>query len=128
MRLAIRLLLEQPNLSLKIGDYAWLSDLSVPGAKLLGQMIELTLANPHYTSGILIEHGHEFEQGAYLKTLHKWHPQIPESGIEAEFLGAFNRLKHMYLKQRRQELLKKGRHAWSNDELLEYQQLLKYIP
>ena len=56
VRTAIRLLLEQPQLSRWVPPPTGFEDLELPGVGLLNELLEMLWQNPHLSAGHLLEH------------------------------------------------------------------------
>ena len=97
LRLAIALLLNQPDLASKTGDISAFKGLDIPGLPLLVELIELLQAEPYINNGARILARYEqTETGSILEQLLQARPIIPEECFEEEFLGAIQRLKRDY--------------------------------
>ena len=59
VRKAITLLVQHPHLARVAGPSEGLRGIDVPGAALLAELIELTMPNPHMSTGALLEHYRE---------------------------------------------------------------------
>lgn len=96
VRTAIAMLVHNPALALKAGSDAELAEmakLDQPGIALLHELIELVRSRPHLNGGALLEHWRDREEGAALRKLMGRELNVPESGMEQEFLDAMSRLR-----------------------------------
>lgn len=109
MKLAISLLLQSPLLLQAIKPPE-ISELKLPGSKLLQKMIAILIQNPHLTTGSFIEYFVD-EERTLLSELAAQDLLIPQSGWEHELNGAFHRLKAINIENQIQELLQKGNAA-----------------
>ncbi|EKD73927.1 MAG: hypothetical protein ACD_45C00142G0008 [uncultured bacterium] len=91
LRLAITLLAQQPTLAQHI--QCALPQLNVRGFDLLREMVELLQRYPDLTTGGLLEHWRDREEGKTLAKLAQTEHMIPDDGIKNEFLGAIHRLR-----------------------------------
>lgn len=108
IRIAIALLLQQPNLAneVEIGDE--LRELELPGMGLLLRLIEIVQSQPHISNSALLERWRDTKEGKHLFKLSTWDPMVPEGGERDEFLGAIDRLRQQRREQRLEKLLAKG--------------------
>lgn len=107
IRIAIALLLQQPNLAneVELGDE--LRELDIPGMNLLLRLIEMVQGQPHISNSALLERWRDTEEGKHLYKLSTWDPMVPEGGERDEFLGAIARLHQQSREQRLERLLAK---------------------
>ncbi len=116
VRLAIALLLQNPGLAATAGDPRRFEDLEQPGVALLQELLELLQERPHLTSGAILERWREREEGRQLEKIAKWQHMTPDSGVEAEFSAALERLELRLLEQNTERLLQKSRTTGLNSE------------
>ena len=109
VRTAIASLLHRPSLALIVDRPSRFGALKIPGAELLVKMIELIQTRPHIGSGALLEHWRESDEGRNLVKLAQTAHLVPETGLEAEFLGALERLDDQLRDQRIEELTQSRR-------------------
>ena len=125
VRTAIRLLLEQPELSRWVTRPSGFEDLALPGVALLNELLEMLWQDPHLSAGRLLEHWRGRPEGQHLARLASLPLVIPETGYETEFRDAIQRLVEQRTNQRTEQLLCKDRQAaLSPDEKQELKQLL----
>jgi len=126
VRTAIRLLLEAPELGRGIERPTGFEDLDLPGVGLLSELLEIAAHSPNLSAASILEHWRgqpEEQQLARLATLPL---QVPESGYQAEFLGALQRLVEQRNAQRTEQLLFKDRDkGLTGSEKSELKQLLE---
>ncbi len=127
LRMAIRLLLEQPALGGSLEAPAGFEDLRVPGVVLLTELLELTRRNPHLTAGGILEHWRGRPEERHLARLATTRVDVPSDGYELEFRGAVERLIEQRNSQTVDDLLDKERQSGlSSSEKDELKQLLVY--
>ncbi len=125
VRIAIRLLLEQPALGAGITPPYGFADLDLPGIELLIELLELTASNPHLSTGSLLEHWRGRPEETHLARLASTPLVVPAEGCEQELSGAVQRLLEQRNSQRAEQLLLKGRdRTLSDQEKSELKQLL----
>jgi DNA primase len=110
---AIALLLHQPALAQQAGDPRRLENLEVPGVTLLVRLLDLLQAQPHLSSGAILEHWRDSPESAPLMKLATRPLEVPEDGMAAEFTGALMILEARLDDQREKQLLSKGMNALS---------------
>ncbi len=104
VRLAIALLLQSPELARHAGEPGRWEDLAVPGLRLLRELLELLQAQPHLSTGALLERWRDRDEGRHVAELARWHHPVPPEGVEHEFLGVIHWL-DARLKERRRDHL-----------------------
>ena len=105
VRLAVALLLQRPALARQVEDVASLRGLDdLPGLPLLVQLLELSINEPQITPGAILERFRETEHESALWKLATWDHLVPESGLEAEFADAMNRVRRLLSDRRLQHL------------------------
>lgn len=125
VRVAIRLLLEQPELCQQIERPLGIEDLDAPGIALLIELLELLWASPHISSGAILEHWRGRAEEHHLARLLTTGLTIPDDGYAEEFVGAIARLQEQRTEQRTAQLLFQGQAAeLSNSEKFELKQLV----
>ena len=106
LRLALTLLLQQPELASLINPP--LPTLNIRGFNLLNDVIALLQENPTLTTGALLEHWRDKEEGKLLAKLTQTEHMIPEKGIQSEFLGSIQNLRNLSKRQAIDHLLAKA--------------------
>jgi len=125
VRMAIALLLEQPQLAKNIPSTAGLQQIDTPGVPLLIELVELCKASPHLNSAQILEHYRDSEQGKQLAKLMCWQHFVNEGAFHDVFLDSIDKLFANFIKQRTEVLLQKGRTGQiSSTEKQELQTLL----
>ena len=129
LRMAIRLLLEQPALGRSLDAPVGFEDLKAPGVALLSELLELTRRSPQLTTGGILEHWRGRPEQQHLARLATTRLELPSEGYELEFRGAVQRLIEQRNSQRVEDLLAKGRlSGLSSSDKDELKQLLIYTP
>jgi DNA primase len=114
LRLAMTLLIQQPELAQHITDP--LPPLQINGFSLFLELIEKAKQQLQATTGILLEHWRDQEEGKLLAKMAQWEHMIPEAGILPEFLGAVQNLKKLAYEQTINVLLDKAAHSGLTSE------------
>ena len=125
MRIAIRLLLEQPELSGQIQRPCGIEDLELAGVELLVELLELLWQHPHLSLGGILEHWRGKPEEEHLARLATQPLEVPADGLAAEFLGAVQRLLEQRTRQRTEQLLfQEQQRGLTETEKIELKQLL----
>jgi len=125
VRVAIRLLLEQPELSERVNRPCGFEDLQLPGIPLLVELLEILWQHPHLSTGSILEHWRDRPEQQHLAKLATLPLELPEDGLAEEFCGAVQRLKEQRTRQRTEQLLFKDQQTGLTDsEKTELKQLL----
>ncbi len=124
IRTAISLLLQQPPLARQVSLPPVWAELELNGIGLLIELVELLQDKPDYQTGAILEHWRGRPEQKHLAKLSAMESEIPEQGLEEEFLGLLERLQEQTVEQRTRQLLDKSRAGLDRDEKLELQQLL----
>ncbi len=107
IRIAITLLLNNPQLAQKVAQPGHFLALQEPGVNILVELLELLHANPNLHCGGILEHWRDKPDQRHLARLARQPVETPEDGLEAEFLGALMLLEKQLLEQEFQELNRK---------------------
>ncbi len=125
VRHAITLLIHNPALGQTVQVPEDLADDDGPGVPLLRELLEITRAQPHLTTGALLEHWRNSEQGQHLNKLAGLRLQVPEEGMGQELQGALQRLTQQHRKREVDRLLNESRiRSLTDNEKTKLQQLL----
>ena len=125
VRVAIRLLLEQPELSACVEDPTAFSDLELPGIELLIELLEMLQRHPHLNTASILEHWRGRPEERHLAQLAATPLEIPGDGLQQELRGAIQRLTEQRAAQRMQQLLSMDHGSGLTDtEKQELKQLL----
>ena len=116
VRTAIGLLLHQPGIGQSVDLPEALRGDDRPGLALLWDLLELTRQQPHLTTGALLEHWRNSEQGRHLHKLAGMPLDIPEEGMADELQGALHRLVAQRREQDAERLLHEARVRTLTDE------------
>ncbi len=123
LRMVMTLLVQQPALAQLITEP--LPKVEMAGFELLSQVIEKAKQFPDITTGGLLEHWRDQEEGKQLARLAQVEHMIPEKGIEHEFLGAIQNLHKTAQEQLIEGLLSKAAQiGLSSDEKQELSGLI----
>ena len=115
VRMAIRLLLEQPALGRDVQRPCGFEDLELPGIALLTELLELLARHPHLSTGGVLEHWRGRPEEQHLARLAVQPLEVPENGFAAEFSGALERLVEQRTRQRTGQLLAKDQQGGLTD-------------
>ncbi|WP_417761223.1 DNA primase [Shewanella sp.] len=103
LRLAIALLVQQPNLGYQMPPQPALKHLKMPGVALLIELLDLTRAST-MTSAQLLEHYRDTEQFSTLKKVAQWEHQVADEHLQQGFKESLVWLNNQYIEQRYQAL------------------------
>ena len=109
VRSAIALLLQQPALALRLERPYGFAELRLPGMPLLIDLLELVHQRPEISTGALLEHFAEHEQGPALRKLAAQTLPGEEASWATELIDAAAQLEKQTLQQRIDELQQKQR-------------------
>jgi DNA primase len=125
VRVAIRLLLEQPELCERVQRPCGFEDLELPGIALLVELLEILWQHPHLSTGSILEHWRDRPEQQPLAKLATLPLSLPADGLAEEFCGAVQRLKEQRTRQRTEQLLfKDQKTGLTESEKSELKQLL----
>ncbi|MEN8762094.1 MAG: DNA primase [Thiogranum sp.] len=125
VRVAIRLLLEQPELCAQVKRPCGFEDLELPGIPLLVELLEILWQHPHLSTGGILEYWRDRPEQHHLAKLATLPLELPEDGFGEEFCGAVQRLKEQRTRQRSEQLLFKDQESGlTESEKTELKQLL----
>jgi DNA primase len=108
LRLAITLLIQQPQLALLPELPSSWRKLESTGSILLAELLELIEIQPNLTSVQLVERWRDRDQYTHLSRLAATELPVPAEGMEAEFRGALSRLEEQLIKDDLERLLAKA--------------------
>jgi len=117
VRSAISLLLQQPALALDLAPPYRFVALRQPGIELLTELIALVSVRPDITTGALLEHFEDREDGAALQKLASQSLPGDEPAWREEFIDAIAQLDRQTLQQRIDELQQKWKEGGSPSAL-----------
>ncbi len=115
VRVAIRLLLEQPQLATTVKTPCGFEDLDAPGIALLGKLLEILNESPNLTLGGILEHWRDQPEEQQLAKLASTPLDLPPEGLGEEFRGAVQRLIEQRNRYRTELLLFQGRRQELSD-------------
>ncbi len=125
VRMAIRLLLEQPALAATVETPCGFEDLDAPGIALLGKLLEILKESPNLTLGGILEHWRGQAEERQLAKLASTPLDLPPEGLGEEFKGAVQRLIEQRNRHRTEWLLFQDRQRGLDDaEKRELKELL----
>jgi len=125
VRLAMALLVQQPQLVNGLPDLFGLEQLKQPGVPLLLELIQLTRQHPQWTTGQLLEHWRGRDEERILAKLAVWEHLIEPDQQPPVFADAIEKLTTLYIEQKENELLAKARTGHlTNAEKHQLQQLI----
>jgi len=116
VRGAIALLLQRPALALSTPTPYPFAGLQQPGVPLLVELMDLVHARPDLTTGALLEHYAEREEGAALQKLAMLDMPGDEGTWQTEFRDAVTQLEKQTLQQRIDALQAKQREVGLDDD------------
>lgn len=116
VRGAIALLLQRPALALSTQPPYPFAGLQQPGVPLLAELMDLVHARPDLTTGALLEHFAEREEGVALQKLAMLDMPGEETTWQTEFHDAVVQLEKQTLQQRIDALQAKQREAGLDDD------------
>lgn len=107
VRVAIKLLLLEPDLAQQAAELVGANS-DDTRERLLVRLVELLIANPQMSQGMLLEYFRETPEGQYIAKVARWNWAPPPDGIAAEFVGALQRVRARLIEQRTQVLLQQS--------------------
>lgn len=108
VRLAVALLLQNPQLIENISNNDLLKDINLPGISLFQQLITQLKERPLPSTGAILEDWRNTPEITTLTKLAAWEYFIPADGLAAEFNGILMRIQQMGREQKIQQLLTKA--------------------
>lgn len=125
MRLAIALLVQNPHLVQSLNNSEEINTLTMPGSKLLQELIGLLLQTTDLTTGALLEYWRDRPEKSQLEQLAGWEIGVPALGLEQELLGTIAKLLALQREQKADQLLQKAKiSSLSEVEKVELQKLI----
>ena len=126
VRMAIVLLLEQPQLANEIPSTSGLAQIDTRGVPLLIDLINLCKTQKQINTAQILEHYRHKEQGKQLSKLLCWQHFVETDNAKEVFLDSIDKLFADFIKKRTELLLQKGRSGQiTQQEKQELQALLK---
>lgn len=107
MRLAVALLVQNPGLANTV-DAHELDKLILPGSDLLRELVSTLQKYLPQSTGLFLEHWRDREEYKLLAQLAMWELNMPEEGIEHEFVGIIQRLQQRNREKMIETLLQKA--------------------
>jgi len=127
MRLAISLLLQNPQMVYQLPEIPEFKEMQIPGLTLLNSLLEIGSKTPHLSTGLLLEHWRSKPEEKLLMTLATWKHQVQEDKFEQVFFDILDNLLSLHLTQRIEFLKQKSRQGeiLSIEETLQLDKLLR---
>tara|TARA_R110001583_G_scaffold92704_6_gene235417 strand:+ start:744 stop:2492 length:1749 start_codon:yes stop_codon:yes gene_type:complete len=127
MRLAISLLLQNPQMAYQLEEIPEFKEMQIPGLTLLNSLLEICRVTPHLSTGLLLEHWREQPQEKQLITLATWNNQVQEDKYEQVFFDILDNFLSLHLTQRIEFLKQKSRQGevLTTEETVQLAKLLK---
>jgi DNA primase len=127
MRLAISLLLQQPQMAYQLAVIPEFQEMDMPGLTLLNTLLEICRDTPHVSTGMLLEHWRGQPQEKQLIALATWKNQVQEDKYEEVFFDILDNFLSIHLTQRIEFLKQKSRQGevLTVEETVQLAQLLK---
>jgi DNA primase len=121
IRLAIAMLLQQPDLARNVQNEDDLAELDLPGMPLLAELLRVVKGTSGLNTASIIENFSDSEHKQNLAKLAFWQHPALEQDLEAEFSGVMSRLYEASARQKTERLLQKkqtvGLNQAESDEL-----------
>lgn len=125
MRMAIALLIQNPELVKTVDERHPIVGITLPGSELFHSLLRLLRDSPGLTTGAILEHKRDHPDVVVLTKLAAFQHGVPEEGIEAEWRGALQRIVAQDKEQKIEQLLSKAQQeGLSHTEKLQLQQCL----
>jgi len=127
MRLAISLLLQNPQMVYQLPEIPEFKEMQIPGLTLLNSLLEICRKTPHLSTGLLLEHWRSKPEEKLLITLATWKHQVQEDKYEQVFFDILDNFLTMHMTQRIEFLKQKSRQGeiLSIEETLQLDKLLR---
>jgi len=127
MRLAISLLLQNPQMVYQLPEIPEFKEIQIPGLTLLNSLLEICRETPHLSTGLLLEHWRSKPEEKLLITLATWKHQVQEDKYEQVFFDILDNFLTMHMTQRIEFLKQKSRQGGilSIEETLQLDKLLR---
>jgi len=127
MRLAISLLLQDPQMAYQLAEIPEFKEMQIPGLTLLNSLLEICRVTPHLSTGLLLEHWRNEPEEKLLITLATWKHQVQEDKYEEVFFDILDNFLSMHLTQRIEFLKQKSRQGeiLTIEETLQLDKLLR---
>ena len=124
MRLALGLMLQNPQLAADVTDDLP-NSLDIPGFDLFSQVAARAKQDLNINPAALIDFWRDEKDYAVLVKLLQWEHNVPEKGLQQEFIGAIQKIKKACIDDIIDKLLSKAAQiGLSNDEKIHLNQLI----
>jgi len=107
VRLAIAMLLQQPELARNVHNAGALAELDMPGIPLLLELLRVVQGTSGLNTASIIENFSDSEHKQNLAKLAFWQHPALEQDLETEFSGVMSRLEEASTRQKTERLLQK---------------------
>jgi DNA primase len=125
MQQAISLILQYPQLVSNLSDLNLYQNLELPGATLLGTLLEIIQHNPQLTTGAILSYFSDATEHAQLAKLASRDPLLPETSLDVQLNDLLLRLLNANEEHKMSILHKKATNGTlTEDEKHLYLQLL----
>ncbi|MEM7406613.1 MAG: DNA primase [Pseudomonadota bacterium] len=111
MRTVITMLVHYPHLGGNISGREALRALTVPGAELLNELLDLLAERPDLTTGGVLELFRDHPHGPHIAKLAAGTPPLLDTGLDAELGDALKKLLNLKAEERIRALTEKARDA-----------------
>lgn len=125
VRTAISLLLHRPELAQQVGLPAAWQSVQLAGIPVLLELIDLLKTHPTYKTGAILEYWRGRPEEKHLATLASRALDIPEDGVQEEFIDCLERLEEKWMGQRWEQLQDIPFREMTEEQKTELQQLHK---
>lgn len=126
-RLALRILLDQPELAAQVQHLGELAELAVPGAAALAEAIEFFQDHPDFHAGHLVQHWQGSGKGKALNLLLAEPIESGNADLAADFSDALRRLRRKALEARKSALASRRMTPEERLELAELERQLSEL-
>ncbi|MGB5259143.1 MAG: DNA primase [Gammaproteobacteria bacterium] len=125
VRMAIEILLYQPDLAGQLDDLEFLQQCDLAGVPLLLELLAQLQQHPGLNTGAILEHWRDREEGRFLHRLAEWSPGVETPELLPDLRGCLNEIQRQFIDLRINYLSEEERHRRLSDaERREYGNLL----
>jgi DNA primase len=124
VRDAISILLYQPSLAQKIGDFPFKEPVDVPGVALLEELLQLLQHQPLASTGAVLEHWRDRDEVRHLTRLAQWSPVRDDLDLLPDLQRQLQLIYQLHLEQRIEYLTNRDKiHRLDENERKQYWKL-----